>query len=150
MTITETLCYLFERDLKRFRSEITAYEQETDLWKLVGNINNSPGNLCLHLIGNLNHFIGATLGNSGYVRKRDKEFSDQNVPRAEMLLELDKVSSMIPLVLHQISEEDLHKPYPLDFSSKKGEFTTFAFLLHLSTHLNYHLGQVNYHRRQLG
>jgi hypothetical protein len=44
---------------------------------IADGISNSAGNLCLHLIGNLNHFIGATLGNTGYVRNREQEFSSK-------------------------------------------------------------------------
>ena len=45
------------------------------MWEVSGEIKNSAGNLCLHICGNLQHFVGAVLGNSGYVRKRDEEFS---------------------------------------------------------------------------
>ena len=53
---------LFERDLNKLKSEIEQYPDEADLWKKGGSIPNSGGNLCLHLCGNLRHFIGATLG----------------------------------------------------------------------------------------
>ena len=76
----ETLTKLFLRDLEKLKTEITSFKDEKNIWKISGDIKNSAGNLCLHICGNLQHFIGATLGNSGYIRKRDEEFSRKNVP----------------------------------------------------------------------
>ena len=66
------------------------YKNEEDVWKIKEGISNSAGNLTLHLLGNLNHFIGATLGNTGYVRERDKEFSLKNIPRIQLVEDLKK------------------------------------------------------------
>ena len=60
-----TITDLFERDLNKLAEEIQSYESENSIWATREGITNSGGNLTLHLIGNLNHFIGATLGNSG-------------------------------------------------------------------------------------
>jgi hypothetical protein len=49
---------LFERDLDKLKQEISAYTNEDDLWKIKDGIANSSGNLCLHLVGNLKHFVG--------------------------------------------------------------------------------------------
>ena len=76
----ETLSQLFLRDLDKLKTEITSFKDEKKIWEISGDIKNSAGNLCLHLCGNLQHFIGAVLGNSGYVRNRDAEFSRKNVP----------------------------------------------------------------------
>ncbi|HEY5407636.1 MAG TPA: hypothetical protein VIJ92_11120 [Ginsengibacter sp.] len=79
--MTTTIAALFERDINKLIEEINLYKNEEDIWKIKEGISNSSGNLTLHLLGNLNHFIGATLGNTGYVRERDKEFSLKNIPR---------------------------------------------------------------------
>ena len=63
--ITDALTTLFERDLQRLKTEIELYRIEENLWLVKDGIGNSAGNLCLHLIGNLSHFIGAMLGNTG-------------------------------------------------------------------------------------
>ena len=73
--LKEALIEIYERDLNKLRNEIELYSDENKLWIIKSEINNSAGNLCLHLIGNLNHFIGATLGNSDYKRDRNSEFS---------------------------------------------------------------------------
>ena len=139
---------LFERDLNKLKSEIEQYPDEADLWKKGGSIPNSGGNLCLHLCGNLRHFIGATLGASGYVRDRDLEFSNDGVSRATLLGEVDATIADVVATLAKISDETLGSDYPIDVFGK-GAFRTDWFLVHLSTHLNYHLGQIDYHRRLL-
>ncbi len=109
--------------------------------------NNSAGNLCLHLIGNLKHFLGATLGNTGFVRDRDAEFTQKDVPRAELVKGIDEAIEAVKTTLASLDEQDLTKPYPIDIFKNGGN--TVFYLLHFSTHLNYHLGQINYHRRLL-
>lgn len=143
--LKQTLLELFERDLRRLREEIELYTDESVLWETRPGIANSAGNLCLHLVGNLRHFIGAMLGNTGYIRQRDLEFSLKNVPRLELLSSIDKTILDIKNTLESHSEEDFDKNYPLEKHSQV--VSTRYMLLHLLTHLNYHLGQVNYHRR---
>ena len=143
--LTETLKLLFERDLKKLRDEIEAYEIEKNIWQVEKNIKNSAGNLCLHLIGNLNWFIGAQLGATGYIRHRELEFSSTNIPKDDLLLEIDKTRSVLDNTLDKITESQLELEYPILVFDKKT--TTYYFLIHLSTHLAYHLGQINYHRR---
>ncbi|WP_241330034.1 DinB family protein [Chryseobacterium arthrosphaerae] len=145
--ITESLQSLYKRDLNTLKTEIEAYQKEENIWKTDKNISNSAGNLCLHLIGNLNHFIGAQLGNTGYIRHRELEFSLKDIPQAELTEKIEATATMIDTVLSQLSDEDLKKEYPLVVFEDK--MTTGYFLIHLVTHLDYHLGQINYHRRLL-
>ncbi|MGG7552255.1 DinB family protein [Chryseobacterium arthrosphaerae] len=145
--ITESLQSLYKRDLNKLKTEIEAYQKEENIWKTDKNISNSAGNLCLHLIGNLNHFIGAQLGNTGYIRHRELEFSLKDIPQAELTEKIEATATMIDTVLSQLSDEDLKKEYPLVVFEDK--MTTGYFLIHLVTHLDYHLGQINYHRRLL-
>ncbi len=145
--IQQSLSELFERDLNKLKEEINLYPDENKMWEIKGEIKNSAGNLALHLLGNLNHFIGTVLGNNGYVRNRDAEFSDKNVPRTEITNNIDKTKEVIKSVLSKISDDDLKKDYPVKVLKNKDTMKTEFFLIHLSGHLNYHLGQVNYHRR---
>ncbi|WP_426476600.1 DinB family protein [Chryseobacterium sp. CBSDS_008] len=145
--ITESIRSLYNRDLNKLKAEIEAYQNEENLWKTDKNIANSAGNLVLHLVGNLNHFIGTHLGNSGYVRQRDLEFSLKDIPRAELIEKIEATTAMIDSVFAQLSEEDLKKEYPLVVFERA--MTTDYFLIHLVAHLDYHLGQINYHRRLL-
>jgi uncharacterized damage-inducible protein DinB len=145
--ITESLKSLYNRDLNKLKTEIESYQNETAIWKTDKNIANSAGNLCLHLVGNLSHFIGAELGKTGYIRNRELEFSLKNIPQAELIEKVAATTAVVDKVLSQLTPEDLEKEYPLAVFGDK--MTTGYFLIHLITHLDYHLGQINYHRRLL-
>lgn len=133
-----------QRDIEKFKSEIQLFPDEK-LWMAQGDIKNSAGTLALHLTGNLKHFIGAMLGNTGYVRQRDKEFSDTNIPKEQLLQGLSEAAAVVTQTLASLSDEKLSAIFPIEFAGR--QVTTFQMLLHITTHLNYHLGQVNYLRR---
>ena len=146
MTI-ETLKVLFARDLKKLKDEIELYNKEDNLWKIEKNITNSAGNLCLHLIENLNTYIGREIGKTNYIRNRELEFSLKNIPKAELLKNIDETILIIDSSLNKLTQEDLIKEYPVVVFDTAT--STEYLLLHLTTHLSYHLGQINYHRRLL-
>ena len=137
-----------EGALDRLSNEIEAYKSEKNLWLVNGEITNSAGNLALHLCGNLQHFIGAVIGKSGYERNREFEFSGKNIPREELLNSIVATKRIIKQTLQRIPESTLNYPYPIRVFGDKDMSTVF-FLVHLQGHLNYHLGQINYHRRLL-
>lgn len=143
----ESLAKLYDRDLQKLIGEINAYENEADLWLIKSEINNSAGNLCLHLMGNLNHYIGHQLGGTDYARNRPLEFSDKNVPKAILIERIEATRIMLQKVLPNISNETLTEKHTAEFYG--GNDTNEFFLIHLLSHLNYHLGQINYHRRLL-
>jgi uncharacterized damage-inducible protein DinB len=145
--LTETLIKLFNRDLSILKLEIEAYSNEKNLWLIDYAIKNSAGNLCLHLIGNLKHFVGHDLGGTDYIRQRDLEFSLKNVPRIELLKQIDETMFILENTLKGLTEIDLQKEFKRRVFEET--MTTEYFLVHLSTHLTYHLGQINYHRRLL-
>ncbi|MDD5150284.1 MAG: DUF1572 family protein [Flavobacterium sp.] len=136
---------LFIRNLNQLKLEIESYKTEADLWKTTPEIANSGGNLCLHLIGNLNHFIGATLGNTGYIRQRDLEFSEKNIPREILIQNIENVIKIVSNTLDNLNENDFKQEYPSEVFGSK--MATQDFITYLTTHLAYHLGQINYHRR---
>jgi uncharacterized damage-inducible protein DinB len=143
----ETLRTLFSRDLNNLKKEIEGYQNDENLWAVTDGISNSGGNLCLHLIGNLNHFIGAELGKTGYVRQRKHEFSKKNVPKTALLTMIKETMTIVDKTLQNLDSKQLDEEYPILVFKEKT--TTGYFLTHLATHLAYHLGQVNYHRRLL-
>ncbi|GAB4036353.1 DinB family protein [Spirosoma jeollabukense] len=143
--LVETLKLLFRRDLNRLRQEIDAYKDEQKIWHIEKGIANSAGNLCLHLIGNLNTYIGAELGKTVYIRQRELEFSLKDIPKAELLQKIDETITVVDRALDNVSDEQLQQEYPMLVFN---EMTSTEYLLvHLATHLTYHLGQINYHRR---
>jgi uncharacterized damage-inducible protein DinB len=99
------------------------------------------------LIGNLNAFIGAVIGKSNYVRNRELEFSRKDVPRSELLNQIEDTIITVESALENLTDEDLKAEYPILVFDEKT--STEYFLIHLATHLTYHLGQINYHRRLL-
>ncbi len=138
--------YYFKRDLNKLKKEMEQYPNEASLWLTPDGINNSAGNLCCHLVGNLNHYIGCVLGETGYVRNRTEEFECKDVLRSVLYERIEATIEMLEKVLPDL---DLSQPYPKGyFSVDMGD--NHSLLLQLLGHLTYHIGQINYHRRLLG
>jgi len=145
--LNEVLIQLYERYLKKVRAEIEQYENDADLWETADGISNSGGNLCLHITGGLQYLIGAVLGETGYVRDREAEFTEKSVPRDQLLARIDTTIDSVTSTLAKLTTADFEKPYPLDILGHP--MTSEFFVTHLVGHVNYHLGQINYHRRIL-
>jgi len=146
--LSNVLIELYERDLHKLKEEIGLYANESDLWKKPAAVPNSAGNLCLHLTGNLKHFFGAVLGGTGYVRDRDAEFSTTGVSRDSMLADIDATMEVVKTTLAKLTDADMEMNYPIEVFGRP--MTTAWFVTHLATHLTWHLGQINYHRRIVG
>lgn len=147
-TLIDSFVFLFERELDKLEAEIKQYPDEASIWKLDGDIKNPAGNLCLHLCGNLQQYIGAQLGDSGYQRNRPLEFSARDVSRVQLLNEVQKTKLVVSATLKKLSDESIRQIYPEEVLGYP--MTTVFFLTHLLAHLGYHLGQINYHRRLIG
>lgn len=145
--ITQIVTKLLVRDLTKLKSELELYQSELAIWKVDKNIANSAGNLCLHLVGNLNAYIGATLGNTGYVRDRDAEFALKDIPRQELIQKVEATLHLVQQILPALPQDQLDREFPIQVLPEKT--STGYFLIHLTVHLGYHLGQINYHRRLL-
>jgi len=143
--LIDTLRKLFTRDLIRLRNEIEQYGKEENLWKVEGLIANSAGNLCLHLVGNLNTYIGKEIGKSNYARNRELEFSAKDISRRELLQKIDNTIAVVDQSLGNLDESTLANEYPILVFDHRT--STEYLLVHLAAHLSYHLGQINYHRR---
>jgi uncharacterized damage-inducible protein DinB len=136
---------ILERDLSKAIAELQAFQQERNMWKLHGKINNSAGNLALHISGAVNHFIGAVLGRNGYKRNRETEFNERSMPRDEVISKIHEAIDTIKSVLPSIEEDEMQQEFPEKIGSQT--LSIGFFLIHLISHVNYHLGQINYHRR---
>jgi hypothetical protein len=145
--VNDAFKQLFIRDLNRLKREIQSYKNDQVLWTVEKAIKNSGGNLCLHIIGNLKSYLGNQLGKTGYVRDRVFEFSGRMEDRNKMLGEIDETIEIVNNVFDSITEEELSGVFPIIIWDKP---TPMVFtLIHLYGHFNYHLGQINYHRRLL-
>ena len=105
--LTQTLKTLFRRELEKLKREIELYKVENRLWIVEKGITNSAGNLCLHLIGNLNNYIGKELGGTNYIRNRELEFSQKNIPRNELLKKIDETIIVVDKALDTITIQQL-------------------------------------------
>lgn len=133
------------RELTTLRMEVEAYPSDAELWRVLPGITNSGGTLAVHLAGNLEHFVGAVLGGSGYRRDRDAEFAVRDLPRSEVVNRVNRAIGAIERAFRDIGDAALRSEYPEPVA--KMRVNTGDFLIHLASHLSYHLGQVDYHRR---
>lgn len=140
------LSALFERDLLRLCDELKNFKDEKNIWRKADGITNSAGTLALHLAGSMNYTIGTVLGNTGYVRNREEEFSATDIPRETLINNIEALVDVIKNTFAQMNAEKMSAIYPME---KYGRESTTFYLLHFYSHLNYHLGQINYLRRIL-
>ncbi len=143
--LKEYLSEIFDRDIHKVIAEINSYNKEENIWIIKGDIKNTAGNLCLHLTGNLKYFVGSVLGSLDYERDREAEFNGKGIPRNKIIAGLEDTATIVTETLKNLSEKDLSENYPHEIFKRK--MSTGSFMIHLVAHLNYHLGQISYHRR---
>lgn len=141
----EHIHHIMVRELRGMKNELLAYQDEGDIWRSVPGLPNTAGTVALHVAGNLQHFVGAQLGKSGYVRDREAEFGRRDVPVSEMVKELDRTVAALDAAFAKLEEEAMDRPFPQEIAGVRP--TVGEFLVHLVAHLAYHLGQIDYHRR---
>ncbi|HVP39078.1 MAG TPA: DUF664 domain-containing protein [Candidatus Saccharimonadales bacterium] len=133
------------RDLGTLGREVELYPDDAALWKELPGLPNTGGALVLHLCGNLRHFVGAQLGGSGYVRNREAEFALRGVPRARLRELVAAAEREVRPALEGLHAAVLDADFPVPVAGHT--LPARLFMLHLCTHLAYHLGQLDYHRR---
>ena len=136
---------ILDRDLRTLRRELEAYPDERQIWRQVPGLPNSAGTLALHLAGNLQHYVGARFGGTGYVRDRDAEFTRRGVTRAELIAEVERARAAIRTGFDRLEPASLEQDYPEPIA--EALVRTGDYLVHLCTHFTYHLGQLDAHRR---
>jgi hypothetical protein len=148
MTIQQSIAALLQRELQGFERELQLFPDDETVWRTMPGVANSAGNLVLHVAGNLQHFVGAVLGGSAYVRDRDREFSRQSGPRSELVNELQKAAAAVRTVVPNLTDDVLGRDFPEAVIPNR-RIQTLRFLLHLCAHASFHLGQAGYLRRGL-
>ena len=143
--LRSTIQHILTRELLALRRGIEAYPDDASVWRPMPGIANVGGTLALHIAGNLQHFVGAVLGGTGYVRDRDAEFARRDVSRDEILREIDAAIAAVERGLQSIGDDALPRTYPEKVAGR--DVVTADYLVHLASHLSYHLGQLDYHRR---
>lgn len=129
--------------LEKLRNDVRELAEplnEAQFWTKPIDPGNSVGHLVLHLTGNLNHFVGAQLGGSSYVREREREFTETQVPnKTEALRKLDEAVATFRRVVSGLNAEQLAAPHP---ESRFGP--VMSALAHLLAHFALHRGQMSY------
>ena len=143
--LVEAVAAILDRDLQTLGREVEAYPDDDALWHLPEGAPNSAGTLVLHLTGNIQHFFGAQLGGTGYVRDRPAEFSARGVSRAALLGQIEAARRAVRAAAKQIADAAVRQDFPEIVGGMR--VTTGEYLIHLVSHFTYHLGQVDYHRR---
>jgi uncharacterized damage-inducible protein DinB len=130
-------------ELEKLRDQVRALAEplsEAEFWAKPLDPGNSVGHLVLHLTGNLNHFVGGQLGGSGYVREREREFTETQVPsKAEALTKLDDAVATFRKIVSGLSADQLAAPHP---EARLG--VVMNALIFLLGHFALHRGQMSY------
>ncbi len=143
----DALRRLLVRDLEMAGRQVAAYPNDRLLWTELPGRPNPGGTLAVHVAGNLDHYVGAVLGGTGYLRDRDRELTVRGLTRAEVGGEVSAAVRTVSRVLGDLGPEVLAAPFP---ELQRGRrLRTGDFLIHLAIHLGYHLGQLDSHRRQV-
>ena len=145
MSFTADIRLLLIRELDGLSREVGQFPDDDWLWATRTGVTNSAGNLALHVAGNLQHFVGALLGQTGYVRDRDAEFSTQSGTRESVQRELQRAADAVAGTLERLDPSTLTEPMP--GTPADMVIPTERFLLQLVAHAAFHLGQVGYLRR---
>jgi uncharacterized damage-inducible protein DinB len=137
----ETVRSALAAELEELRDEVRKIAEsvkEDQLWQRPMDSSNSLGHLILHLTGNINHFVGAQLGNTGFVRDREREFTEASPPaRANVLQKLDEAVAVFRRIVGGLTEEQLMAPH-----DRFGNVT--KALVHVVAHFALHRGQMSY------
>src|SRR3954470_10275575 len=143
--LLQSLRTVIPRDLRALIREVEAYADDETLWRAMPGVANAGGTLALHLTGNLRHFIGARLGRGSYVRDREAEFARRAMSRKELVAQVNATISEIERTFDGLEDARLATVFPDKVAGHA--LDTDVFLVHIASHLGYHLGQIDYHRR---
>ncbi len=138
----ENIRHIIVRDLKEMVKEIDELDGQY-LWVRMNGIINPAGVLAMHSCGNLKFFIGTCLGNTGYIRNREKEFSISKISKEKVIKEINDTITVVDQVLLNFPCEKLQDEMPDPPTQHKGRTIEF-FLIQLCCHLSRHRGQLNY------
>jgi len=144
---TNLFPFLFRREMQRLIDEVRLYPSPDALWVRQGIIANSAGHLSQHLIGNLKTYIVQQLGGVPYLRNREAEFGRRYLEQEALLKTLAELSQQLESTLTALSDQQLQEAYTPAILQIHPQQTVSCVLTHLLTHLSYHTGQINYHRR---
>lgn len=145
MTLVDAVRRCILRDIDGFLLELDGYPDDASVWTVPDGMLNATGTLAAHVAGNLRHFIGAHLGSTGYVRDREREFAERDLSRDALRTLLIAARHDVDTTLRNLDPARLEEQHPAPFGTV--QLPIGLALVHLATHLAYHLGQADMHRR---
>src|SRR5712664_570443 len=117
-------------------------------WRKPYPYGNSAGHLVLHLTGNLSYYIGARIADTGYVRDRDREFTEKQPPhKDEALRAFDRTVAMVVATIRKQNADDWGRPYTADREPEAVD--RFQIFVRCAGHAYHHVGQMIYLSREL-
>jgi hypothetical protein len=144
-TIISSLNHYFQRFAQQTH-QLAAGLSEEQFWTRPYPYGNSFGHLVLHITGNLNHYIGAHIAQTGYVRDREREFTDSHPPtKAEALRLLNEAVAMVVATIEKQSDEDWAGEYSAVGVDDKDRF---SIILRCCAHFHHHIGQMIYLQKE--
>lgn len=140
-TLCEGLAGRYFANLTRIR-ELAAPLTNQQFWTKPYPYGNSFGHLVLHLTGNLNYYVGAQIASTGYVRDREREFTEPNPPsKEEALKSLDAAVAMVMEAIRGQSSADWAKPYTAVGTNCSNRLD---IVVQCAAHMQHHIGQMIY------
>jgi uncharacterized damage-inducible protein DinB len=147
-TVTTTLADYYEEVRGRIHQWVAPISTE-QLWERPFPYGNSVGHLLLHLTGNLNHYIGARIAGTGYIRNRPLEFMDTSRrAKKDVLADFDRAIDMVAATVRKQSPEDLMAAYSDPTEPRSN--TNFSVFMRMAAHAYHHTGQIIYLVKELG
>ncbi len=123
---------------------------DEQFWTKPYSYGNSFGHLVLHVTGNLNTYIGAEIADTGYVRDREREFTEPDKPpKTAVLQNFDAAVAMVIETVEAQTAESLAEVPADSEGSHSSDRSRFAVFLHCAAHLNHHVGQMIYLEKEL-
>jgi uncharacterized damage-inducible protein DinB len=146
-TIAGGLANYYEQVAKQLHKWVDPLSSE-QFWRNPYPYGNSVGHLVLHLTGNLSYYIGARIAETGYVRNRDREFTEtQRQPKEQVLGEFDRIIALVVATIRKQSPEDWSADYTAEREPEaKDRLTAF---LRCAGHAYHHVGQIIYLSKEL-
>ena len=140
-TLASTLASRFHANLARVR-ELGLPLSERQFWAKPYPYGNSFGHLVLHLTGNLSYYIGAEIAKTGYIRDREREFTEPNPPSKEEALK--RLGDAVAVVIETVDAQS-----PADWAEAYSAMNTncsnrLDMVLQCMAHMQHHIGQMIY------
>ena len=141
LTLSSALTGRFTVNAARVH-ELAAPLSSDQFWQKPFPYGNSFGHLVLHLIGNLNYYVGAQIARTGYVRDRAQEFNDPNPPSKEAALQrLHDAVAMVITTIGQQSPDDWAASYSGVGTNCSNRL---EIVIQCAAHMQHHIGQMIY------